>query len=190
MLRNIIKYKRFLREDFFCSFSILKYRLRYSDAYISSKALIKTDYNKQLRIGASSIGEFTQLIVANDPNDSLDNSFLIIGDGTYIGEYNNIRAGGGRITIGDNCSISQHISIIASNHGFKKGKLIKEQKWIADNNFVYIGNDVWIGANSVILPGVTIHDGAVVGAGCVVTKDVPANAIVVGNPARIIKYRE
>lgn len=190
MIRNIIKYKRFLREDFFCPLSILKYRLLYCDAYISSKALIKTEYNKQLKIGASSIGEFTQLIVANDHNNQLDNSFLKIGNGTYIGEYNNIRAGGGSITIGDNCSISQHISIIASNHGIKKGELVKNQKWITDNNYVSIGNDVWIGANTVILPGVSIHDGAIIGAGSVITKDVPANAVVVGNPARVIKYRE
>jgi len=52
-----------------------------------------------------------------------------------------------------------------------------------------IGNDVWIGTNSTILRGVTIGNGAVIGANTVVTKDVPDYAIVVGNPARIIKYR-
>ncbi len=54
---------------------------------------------------------------------------------------------------------------------------------------VVIGNDVWIGANAIILPGVNIGDGAVIGAGTVVTKDVPPYAIVGGNPARVIKYR-
>ena len=52
-----------------------------------------------------------------------------------------------------------------------------------------IGNDVWIGAGAVILRGVTVGDGAVIGANTVVTKDVPPYAIVVGNPAKIIKYR-
>lgn len=54
---------------------------------------------------------------------------------------------------------------------------------------VSIGNDVWIGANSVILSGVEIGHGAVIGAGAVVTKDVPPYAIVVGVPAKVIKYR-
>ena len=52
-----------------------------------------------------------------------------------------------------------------------------------------IGNDVWIGSNSIIMGGVTVGNGAIVGAGAVVTKDVPDYAIVVGSPARVIKYR-
>lgn len=60
---------------------------------------------------------------------------------------------------------------------------------IRDNRTVTIGNDVWIGANVVILPGVRIGDGAVLAAGAVVTKDVPAYAIVGGVPAKVIRYR-
>ena len=54
---------------------------------------------------------------------------------------------------------------------------------------VIIGHDVWIGANAVVLKGVTIGDGAIVGAGAVVTRDVPSLAIVGGNPAKVIKMR-
>lgn len=57
------------------------------------------------------------------------------------------------------------------------------------NEGIHIGNDVWIGANAVVLPGVTIHDGAIIGAGAIVTKDIPAYAVVVGVPARVLKYR-
>ena len=52
-----------------------------------------------------------------------------------------------------------------------------------------VGNDVWIGCNVVVLPGVTIGDGAVVAAGSIVTKDVPPYAIVAGSPARVLRYR-
>lgn len=54
---------------------------------------------------------------------------------------------------------------------------------------VSIGNDVWIGRSAIVLPGVRIGDGAVVGAGAVVTKAVPAYAVVAGNPARLLRYR-
>lgn len=54
---------------------------------------------------------------------------------------------------------------------------------------VSIGNDVWIGRNAIVLPGVTIHDGAVVGAGAVVTRDVPPYAVAAGCPAKVIRYR-
>ena len=54
---------------------------------------------------------------------------------------------------------------------------------------VIIGNDVWIGQNAILLSGVTIGNGAVIGAGSVVSKDVPAYAIVGGNPAKFIHYR-
>ena len=54
---------------------------------------------------------------------------------------------------------------------------------------VTIEDNVWIGGKSIILPGITIHEGAVIGMGAVVTKDVPKGAVVGGNPAKILKYR-
>lgn len=69
-----------------------------------------------------------------------------------------------------------------------KGKLFNCSEWVG-NSKVRIGNDVWIGANAVILPGVTVGDGAVIAAGAVVTKDVKPYSIVGGVPAKLIKYR-
>jgi maltose O-acetyltransferase len=53
---------------------------------------------------------------------------------------------------------------------------------------ITIKDDVWIGANAIAMPGVTLHERCVIGAGAVVTKDVPADAIVAGNPAKVIRY--
>lgn len=172
------------------NFPLLKIRWRYKDAFINRYVNIHIEDYNSLKIGKTQIMNFTTLVLANGPYTSEKNAELIIGDHCYIGEYNNIRAAGGKITIGNNCAISQHVTLICSNHGIEKGKLIQKQRWSTHNNFITIGNDVWIGANSVILPGVTIHDGAVIGAGSIVTKDVPENAVVAGNPAKIIKYRE
>lgn len=54
---------------------------------------------------------------------------------------------------------------------------------------IKVGHDVWIGRSAIILPGVTVGNGAVVGAGAIVTRDVPPYAVVAGNPARLIRYR-
>lgn len=89
----------------------------------------------------------------------------------------------GGIEIGNNVLIGHSVAITTLNHD-----LNIENRMSMYAKKVKIGNDVWIGSNVTILPGITISDGAIVGAGSVVTKDVPKNAIVAGNPAKIIKY--
>lgn len=169
-----------------------KIMLKNKECYISPRIKIMVNDVRNIKIGKrTSINDFCTIIVDNDPNpnSSFKESSLTIGNDCYIGEYNNLRAGGGKIVIGNKCLISQHITIVATNHNIEKDVCIMEQPWSEKNNYVVIGNDVWIGANAIILPGVTIGNGAIVGGGSVVTKDVPENAIVVGNPAKVIKYR-
>lgn len=89
----------------------------------------------------------------------------------------------GGIEIGDNILIGHGVTIATLNHEFNP---TKRASMIAQK--VKINSNVWIGSNAIILPGITIGYGAIIGAGSVVTKDVPANAIVAGNPAKIIKY--
>ena len=80
-----------------------------------------------------------------------------------------------------------------TNHSFlystKSFQLVKEKIYSPITKECTIGNDVWIGCNSTVLRGVAIGDGAVIGANSLVNKDVPPYAIVVGSPAKIIKYR-
>ncbi|RKJ61474.1 antibiotic acetyltransferase [Butyricicoccus sp. 1XD8-22] len=84
--------------------------------------------------------------------------------------------------------VSTHPFLYSNNYDFIDGKIIQIKSSDVKNE-VFIGNDVWIGTNAVILPGVTIGNGAVIGAGAIVTKDVPPYAIVVGVPARVLRYR-
>lgn len=107
-------------------------------------------------------------------------------------------------TVGKFCSIASHVRINPGNHPLDR---------VALSHFTYrssayglgpddksffewrrsfrceMGNDVWIGHGAIVLPGRTIGDGAAIGAGAVVTKDVPPFAIVVGNPGRVLRYR-
>lgn len=113
-----------------------------------------------------------------------------VGSGTWIGQYNNLRAGGGSIVIGKNCLISQFCSLVASNHGVDRDKVIRSQEPSMARRGVVIGDDVWLGSGVAIMPGVNIGNGAVVGANAVVTHDVPPYEIWGGVPARRIAARE
>lgn len=121
-----------------------------------------------------------------------------IGDYSYLGDHNSIC----NTEIGAFCSIASFCSIGGGDHDYSRvstspifeigknvfgisfGSLPKAQQ-----KQVLIGNDVWIGEKVFIKPGISIGNGAVIGAHSVVTKDVPPYAIVAGVPARIIKYR-
>lgn len=106
-----------------------------------------------------------------------------IGIGTIIHSSN-------KILIGDNTIIAGHCYIIDSNHGTKKGKEIRSQANDISENGIVIGEDVWIGTHVTILKGARIANHAVIGANSLVNTDIPENAIAVGIPAKIIKYRE
>lgn len=82
---------------------------------------------------------------------------------------------------------SDHLTVSAFPYVPYVGNFVQERTQHYQK--VIIKNDVWIGANSVIMPGVTIGNGVIIGAGAIVTKDVPDYAIVAGVPAEIIKYR-
>ena len=86
---------------------------------------------------------------------------------------------GDRVSIGPKC-----VFIIMSHPNYSMIRDSIKSK----PSFIRIENDVWVGAAAIILPGVTIHEGAVVGAGAVVTKDVPAHAVVAGNPAKVLRF--
>ena len=113
---------------------------------------------------------------------------ITIGNNVRIGERSRLSGIGG-ITIGNNVSMGPEVLIWSSNHNyFSPNKLPYDYN--TKKNQVRIGDNVWIGARSCISAGVTIGEGAVIAMGSVVTKDVPPCAVVGGNPAKIIKYRD
>lgn len=87
------------------------------------------------------------------------------------------------VTIGDNLMIAPHVLISTATHPTDA----LERRVTEYATAITIGNDVWIGGNATILPGVNIGDNVVIGAGSVVTRDIPSNSVAVGNPCRVIK---
>jgi len=122
----------------------------------------------------SSLGKYSYISQYSIINKTKIGKFCSIANGCYIGLWEHNR------------EVSTHSFYLYQHSGdFVKGY----KNYSKDNIETTIGNDVWIGANTVIIKGVSIEDGVIVGASSVVTKNIPAYAIVVGNPAKIIKYR-
>lgn len=112
---------------------------------------------------------------------------LAIGDGVFVGRGVVIAAGDCELTIGAGSGVGEYSSIRNTNHGIAPGERWQVQPQVCRP--IRIGADVWIGGRCAILHGVTIGDGAVVGANSVVTHDVEPYAVVAGAPARAIRHR-
>lgn len=131
---------------------------------------------KNFSLGAGSlIEDFTT--INNGVGD------VLIGDRTIVGMGNTVI---GPVTIGNDVMFAQNIVVSGMNHGYEDIHLPpSKQKDICKQ--ITIADEVWIGANSVITAGVNIGKHSIIGAGSVVTKDIPAYCIAVGNPAKVIK---
>lgn len=118
---------------------------------------------------------------------SLENSCLEIGECTFIGPYTCI-VGPGDIRIGRDCLIAVYSVIVANNHSFADpSRKIRNQR--VTRKGIVIEDDCWLGAGVKVLDGVTIGQGSVIGAGAVVTRDIPPYSVAVGVPARVISQR-
>jgi chloramphenicol O-acetyltransferase type B len=122
----------------------------------------------------STLGKYSYISQYSIVNKTKIGKFCSIANGCYIGLWEH------------NTNVSTHSFYLYEHSGnFVKGYKNYDKDCIETK----IGNDVWVGANAVIMKGVNIGNGVIIGASAVVTKDVPAYAIVVGNPAKVIKYR-
>lgn len=111
----------------------------------------------------------------------------------FFGNFNLTIQDDAQVTIGDDCNFGPNVTIVTPVHPM----LPNERKVLYDSEGnpkrlcwakpVHIGSDCWFGANVVVCPGVTIGDGCVIGAGSVVTRDIPANSFAAGVPCRVIR---
>lgn len=145
-------------------------------AVIRRQTIMNVSPVNQFQLGAySTIEEYT--IVDNGVGD------VIIGDYTRIGLRCTII---GPAHIGHHVILAQNIVVSGLNHRYEDTQLPIHQQGVTAT-LTQIGSDSWIGANSVITAGINIGKHVVIGAGSVVTKDIPDYSIAVGNPARVIK---
>ena len=149
----------------------------YSGSYISNRGnRIRFEDNVSIDHGVD--------IRAYDQEDG----HITIGRDTYIGPYV-CMAGPGLIRIGKDCMIASHSSIYANNHIFADPERPFRVQGVSTEGIV-IEDDCWLGTGVRVLDGVTIGKGSIIGAGSVVTKDIPPYSVAVGIPARVIKTRK
>jgi maltose O-acetyltransferase len=108
---------------------------------------------------------------------------LTIGDRTFI-NADFMVIGGGAVTIGEDCLIGPRCSIYTPNHAEDIER--RRAGWELPRP-VTIGSNVWLGGSVTLTPGVTIGDNSIIGAGSVVTRDIPANVLAAGNPGRVLR---
>lgn len=115
------------------------------------------------------------------PNFYCDYGFNIIIGENFYSNHNLVILDANKVTFGNNVKIGPNCGFYTSGHPLDK----ETRKNLEFAKPITIGNDVWIGGNVCVMPGVTIGDNTVIGAGSVVTKDIPSNVIAVGNPCRV-----
>ena len=140
----------------------------------------KIDKPKNIFIGNDSI-VYPYAILRGEGRIEIGNN-CVIEYGAYIHTNKNTK-----LIIKDNAIIAPKAMIFTTSNYYERGKIIRD---VIKDGDVIIGRDAYIGANAIILPGITIGDCAIIGAGAVVTKDAPPYKILVGIPARVIKERE
>lgn len=142
-----------------------------------------TDIESQLKLLREMLGHLGKNPVINQPFRCDFGCNISIGDDVII-NFNMTIIDEGLVTIGNNVFIGPNCSIYTPCHPIEAEERDKGIEWALP---VTIGNHVWIGGSTTILPGVTIGDGCVIGAGSVVPRSIPANTVAVGNPCRVIK---
>lgn len=141
-----------------------------------------------MRVLSSRIGPKAEIA----PNASIANpENITAGRVLHLGTGSFVWAGPsrqGQVVLGDDVTVGPRAMITAANYRFNDGQPVRANAM--DEREIIIGNDVWIGAYAIILPGARIGEGAVIGAGSVVTGEIPDWAIAVGVPARVVGQRQ
>ena len=160
-----------------------KYRFRIQDAMCEYNKLKPSQVKKRRDFLAKIFGKIGKRCNILPPF-RCDYGFHIEVGENFFANYNFIVLDGNSVRIGDNVWIAPNVGIYAAGHPLDVKDRIDGWEYAYP---VTIGNNVWIGGSVSIIGGVTIGDNAVVAAGSVVIRDVPANTLVAGNPARVIR---
>ncbi|RKJ39585.1 sugar O-acetyltransferase [Acutalibacter sp. 1XD8-33] len=150
------------------------------------------EFEKRDRILHEIIGEFGEGGRIQGPIAFHYGKHTKIGKG-FFANFNFTVQDDGEVTIGENCNFGPNVTIVTPVHPMiaSERRAMRtaegEKKLLCYAKPVHIGSDCWFGANVTVCPGVTVGDGCVIGAGSVVTRDIPSNSFAAGVPCRVIR---
>ena len=159
------------------------------------KSVVKHPFKKLLGPEYISVGDNVIIhdsVVLTAWDNHLGNKFnpeIILGDNSSIGGGCHISSIN-KIIIGNGVLLGRNITLVDNSHGkltFEEFELKPSERDLSSKGPIIIKNNVWIGDKATVLPGVIIGENSIIGANTVVTKNIPPNSIVVGNPGKVIK---
>lgn len=163
---------------------IMKEQVPYQDMLWEFNQLKPSDYEKKERYMKEVFAECGENCYIELPfHANWGGHHVHFGSGIYANS-NLTMVDDGHIYVGDKVMFGPNVTVATANHPINEELRGRAPQY---NKDVYIGENVWIGANVVIVPGVHIGKNTVIGAGSVVTKDIPDNVVAVGNPCRVLR---
>lgn len=171
---------------------VLSHRIRARNSTLNADPSVVWDYPFD-RLDAVEIGRGVtvrancEILVYPNSRFGTHEGHLVLADGAVISTNVNIRAAGGRISVGAGSVVGQNTVLVAVNHQVKLGRPVINSPWDDTRSGVTIGANVWIGANCVLLAGSSVGDNSVIAAGSVVRGEVPTGELWGGVPARMIR---
>ncbi len=164
--------------------SIMEEQLRYLDKLYDFNMTRPTELDRRDEMLREMFAEIGKDCYIEPPfHSNWGGKHVHFGNNVYA-NFNLTMVDDADIYVGNYVMFGPNVTVATAGHPINP---TLRQKAMQYNIEVHIGNNVWIGANSAILPGVTIGDNTVIGAGSVVTKDIPANVVAVGNPCRVLR---
>jgi acetyltransferase-like isoleucine patch superfamily enzyme len=196
-LASLLYSERRLRAMLWPVFLKIVYReplMRYRCAYVGNRLHLEGAIPLIEGNGAIRIGDDVRIGGRNSWTvgfKNIDGAELVIGDRVNIG-YQNVISAAKSVRIGDDTMFAPNVQVYDNpTHPMSPAARLRHEPFHPDTAApVIIGQNVWVGSGAFILKGVTIGDGAIVAALSIVTKDVPPNALVAGNPAKVIRILE
>ncbi len=141
-----------------------------------------------VRDGGIKLGD--DVVISRDTVFDIRNGEVSVGARTTVGGNCRLAVTNGNLRVGTDCMIAAYSYIGPAGHSFNRTDIPMREQGLDTRGGAVIGNDVWIGARCIVLDGVSIGDGAVIGAGSIVTRDVPPMAVAFGVPASVKRMRE